>query len=303
MIMEDKKGFAFFLGCIMPNRYPQIEKATKFLMEKMGYKIYDMEKAGCCPAPGVLRSFDKFDWMVAGARNICIAEKMGKDIITVCNGCFGTLKDINVHLKADEDARVKVNAKLKLLGDYEYKGSITVRHIAEFLTMDIGPTEIKDYLVRKIHAKVAIHYGCHLLKPTGIRQVDSSETPTILEDYIEALGLESLDFKDKLTCCGAGGGIKAAFAETSMNIFADKMQNIDQVKPDFILDTCPFCHLQFETGQDYLNKNFDSSYDYPVIHLSQLTAYCMGMDLEFVGLQYQQMGKNYMFGEGVKQND
>ena len=41
------------------------------------------------------------------------------DIITICNGCFGTLKDINVHLKEDEEARAKVNAKLKLLGDYE----------------------------------------------------------------------------------------------------------------------------------------------------------------------------------------
>jgi heterodisulfide reductase subunit B len=54
--------------------------------------------------------------------------------------------------------------------------------------------------------------------------------------------------------------------------------------------------LQFETGQDYLNKNKDCNYDYPVIHISQLTAYCMGMDQEFVGLQYQLMGKNYIFG-------
>lgn len=51
----------------------------------------------------------------------------------VCNGCFGTLKDINVHLKEDEEAREKINEKLKLLGDYEYKGLINVRHIAEFL--------------------------------------------------------------------------------------------------------------------------------------------------------------------------
>ena len=58
----------------------------------------------------------------------------------------------------------------------------------------------------------------------------------------------------------------------------------------------PFCHLQYETGQDYLNKNKSCNYDYPVIHLSQLTAYCMGMDQEFVGLQYQLMGKDYIFG-------
>ncbi len=288
--------FAFFLGCITPNRYPQLEKATRFVMDKLGVELHDMERAACCPAPGVFKSFDKVDWMVAGARNICIAEKMGMDILTICNGCFGTLQDINKHLKSDEAMREKVNAKLKLIGDYEFKGTISVKHVADFLASDIGPYKIGDYLVRKVHAKVAIHYGCHFLKPTGIREIDSSENPVLLEEFVEALGLESVDFENKLTCCGAGGGIKAAFADSSMTIFADKMENIDAVKPDFIFDVCPFCHLQFETGQDFLNKNYETNYDYPVIHISQLTAYCMGMEMDFVGLQYQMMGKDYIFG-------
>ena len=63
--------------------------------------------------------------------------------------------------------------------------------------------------------------------------------------------------------------------------------------PDFILDTCPFCHLQFESGQDYLNKNFNTNYDIPVIHLAQIMAFCMGLDEKHVGIQYQLMGKNY----------
>lgn len=297
---NSQKDYAFFLGCIMPNRYPQIEKATKYVMSKLGYNLHEMEKASCCPAPGVLRSFDKFDWMVAGARNISIAEKKNMDLLTVCNGCFGTLKDINVHLKEDVKAREQVNNKLKSLGDYEFKGNIRVRHIAELLTMDIGPVKITKYLTRKLHAKVAIHYGCHFLKPTSIRQVDSSEKPHILEDYVIALGLTPLSFTNQHTCCGAGGGLKSGYSDASMTLFAEKMRNIDEVKPDFILDVCPFCHLQFESGQDYLNKNQGTHYDYPVIHLSQLTAFCMGMDPKFVGLQYQMMGKKYMFNEEEK---
>lgn len=287
--------FAFFLGCIMPNRYPQIEKATKFVMEKLGYELLDMERAACCPAPGVFRSFNKVDWMVHAARNICIAEKMDADILTVCNGCFGTLQEVNKHLKQDESAKKIVNEKLTLLGDYEFQGTIEVRHIAEVLGFDIGPWGIEDAIVRKVNAKAAVHYGCHFLKPTRIREIESSESPTIIEDFIEALGVQSVRFKEQLTCCGAGGGVKAFDGTSSMTIFGEKMKNIDEVKPDFILDICPFCHLQFETGQDYLNKNKGCSYDYPVIHLSQLLAYCMGMDVDFIGLQYQMMGKNYNF--------
>jgi len=293
MVIE--KTFSFFLGCIMPNRYPQIEKATKFLMEKLGYTILDMERATCCPAPGVFRSFNKFDWMVAAARNLCIAEKKDTDILTVCNGCFGTLQEVNKHLKENEEHRERVNEKLKLIGDYEFKGTIRVRHIAEVLGYEVGPWGIEDVIIRKVNAKAAVHYGCHFLKPTRIREIESSEGPTIIEEFIEALGVKSVRFKEQLTCCGAGGGVKAFDGNASMTIFAEKMKNINEVKPDFILDICPFCHLQFETGQDYLNKNKSGNYDYPVIHISQLVAYCMGMEPDFIGLQYQMMGKDYEF--------
>jgi len=301
--MAKEMTFAFFLGCIMPNRYPQIEKATKFVMDKLGYELLDMEKAACCPAPGVFRSFVKADWMVFGARNLCIAEKMDADILTVCNGCFGTLQEINKHLKEDEDMRAQVNEKLKELGDYEFKGTIEVRHIAEVLGYDVGSWGIEDVIVRKLDANAAIHYGCHFLKPTRIREIESSENPTIIEEFIEALGVQSVRFKEQLTCCGAGGGVKAFDGNASMTIFGEKMKNIDEVKPDFILDICPFCHLQFETGQDFLNKNESCNYDYPVIHLSQLVAYCMGMDQEFIGLQYQSMGKSFDFGDKLSKEE
>jgi len=293
--MVKEKTFSFFLGCIMPNRYPAIEKATKFVMEKLGYEILEMERASCCPAPGVFRSFNKIDWMVAGARNLCIAEKMDADILTVCNGCFGTLQEINKHLKENEEHREIVNEKLKLLGDYEFKGTIDVRHVTEVLGYEVGPWGVEDLITRKMNARAAIHYGCHFLKPTRIREIESSEGPTIIEEFIEVLGVESVRFKEQLTCCGAGGGVKAYDGKASDTIFEEKMKNINDVKPDFILDICPFCHLEYETAQDHLNKTKGCNYDYPVIHLSQLVAYCMGMSPEFVGLQYQLMGKDYIF--------
>ncbi|MHA1584882.1 MAG: CoB--CoM heterodisulfide reductase subunit B [Promethearchaeota archaeon] len=292
MVLERK--YAFFLGCIMPNRYPQIEKSTHYLMKKLGYELLDMEKASCCPAPGVLRSFNKVDWMVVAARNLCIAEKMNVDLLTVCSGCFGTLKDVNTRLQADEALRLEVNEYLKKLGDYEYQGTIKVKHIAELLALDIGIDKIQPYLIKKLNNTAAVHYGCHILKPSLIHQIDSSEGPTFLEDYLVGLGVKSLEFKQKLSCCGAGGGVKSAFSDMGMAIIAEKMKNINAVHPDFIFDVCPFCHLQFESGQDWLKKKQNINYDIPVIHISQITAYCMGMD-ENMGLQYQNNGKDFKF--------
>ncbi|MHA1775430.1 MAG: CoB--CoM heterodisulfide reductase subunit B [Promethearchaeota archaeon] len=295
--MVKERTFSFFLGCIMPNRYPQIELATRFVMEKLKFKILEMERATCCPAPGVLRSFDKADWMVAAARNIAIAEKNDADILTVCNGCFGTLIDVNKHLKANPEIAAKVNEKLKEFGDYQWKGTIRVRHIAEVLGFEIGPTEIQKFIVRKANASAVVHYGCHLLKPSRIRQLASPEIPTFLEEYIEALGVRSVDFSQKLTCCGAGGGVLSFDKKTSMKILYEKLGHMVAVKPDFIFDTCPFCQLQFDGGQSTVNQIYSTNFDIPVIHMSQLTAWCMGMEMDKIGLQYQNHGKDYRFRE------
>ena len=128
---------AYFLGCIMNNRYPGIEKATRVLFDKLGIELKDMEGASCCPAPGVFGSFDKTTWAAIAARNITIAEEMGADIMTECNGCFGSLFETNHPLKEDEEMKAKITEILKETGR-EYTGEINVRHLASILYNDFG---------------------------------------------------------------------------------------------------------------------------------------------------------------------
>lgn len=129
--------YAFFLGCIAPLRYPGIEKSTREVCKALDIEIEDLNDASCCPAPGVIRAFNKKTWLAAAARNLALAEQKGLPIMTVCNGCYGTLFDAAHELNGNEEALKEVNEVLKEIG-MEYKGTTEVHHFAEVLYNEVG---------------------------------------------------------------------------------------------------------------------------------------------------------------------
>ncbi|MDY0294137.1 MAG: CoB--CoM heterodisulfide reductase subunit B [Candidatus Methanomethylophilaceae archaeon] len=269
--------YAFFLGCIAPLRYPGVEKSTRDVCTKLGIELVDLKDASCCPAPGVIRAFSKETWIAAAARNLALAEKEGLDILTICNGCYGSLFDAAHELHEDPELLARVNKILAEIG-MEYKGTTKVRHFAEVIYRDIGLEKVKEAVTKPLDYQVATFYGCHFLKPSKIKSLDDPENPRMLDDLVEAVGAKSMPRKQKLMCCGAGGGLRSAFGETAMKFTKENLDNIKESGAQYIIDVCPFCHLQFDQGQKELG------YSIPVLHLAQLYGVAMGMDAKDLGL-------------------
>ncbi|MFX1355999.1 MAG: CoB--CoM heterodisulfide reductase subunit B [Promethearchaeota archaeon] len=290
--MPKKLKYALFLGCVIPNRYPFIEAATRKVAKKLGIEFAEMNGASCCPAPGVFRGFDVDTWLTIGARNLTIAEESNYDIATMCNGCYGSLLDVNHQLKTNEQKFNSINKRLSKIGR-EFKGTSKVKHIVEILYKDIGIEKLKQRMKygrkEKLNLNVAIHYGCHLLKPGKIRPWDCEvETPYFLDELVEVTGCKSLDYKDKLMCCGAAGAVRSAFKEVSLDFTREKLENMEKVGAEAIITACPFCHLQFDLGQVEINNilkgKTKKSFNIPVIYITQLLGLALGMTPEEVGL-------------------
>ncbi len=287
---EDKKlKYGLFLGCVIPNRYPQLERSIRDVLEELEVELLDLPGASCCPAPGVFRAFHIPTWLVIAARNITIAEELGVDIMTGCNGCYGTLRDAWYDLKENPEERKHVNEHLAKVGR-EFKGNIEPKHMVQVFYQDLGIDYIKDRIKYKFKdLKVGVHYGCHIVKPSDKRPWGGEyENPTFLDELVELTGAKSVDYKDKFLCCGAGGAVRGAVNEISADFTREKVTNMREAGADIILTVCPFCHMQLDVGQLEANRNYGDMIGeplkIPVIYLPQLLGVAMGMDPNRLGL-------------------
>ena len=278
---------AYFLGCIMNNRYPGVEKATRQLFDALDIELKEMEGASCCPAPGVFGSFDEKTWASIAARNLSIAEDMGTDIMTECNGCFGSLTECNHMLKEDEDKKAEINEVLSEVGK-EFKGTTEVKHFAQILRDDVGFEKLASLIEKPLNLNVAVHYGCHFLKPTAeIGIEDQAENPSILDDLVEITGAKSVPYKEKMMCCGAGGGLRSRDLDVTLSYTKEKLENMTEAGVDAIVNVCPFCHLQFDQGQTEVNDKYGTDFALPVFHLAQLYGLAMGLSADELTLDAQ----------------
>ena len=287
---EDYKWrYGFFLGCVIPNRYPMIETSIRNVFDYLGAEILDLPGASCCPAPGVFRAFHIPTWFVIAARNISIAEELGVSPITGCNGCYGTLRDAWYELEHDYDKKKEVNEYLAKIGRI-YKGNFEPKHVIQAFYLDMGLDYLKDFIKLKFSdLKIAVHYGCHIVKPSEKRPWNGEyEAPRFLDEIVEITGAKSIVYKDKYMCCGAGGAVRTAVKEVAADYTREKLVNMRDAGVDIIINCCPFCHLQLDLGQVEVNNFYGDiigePFHIPVIYITQLLGVAFGMDPNLLGL-------------------
>jgi heterodisulfide reductase subunit B len=135
-----------------------------------------------------------------------------------------------------------------------------VRHIATVVRDDVGYDRIPEMVVRPLAGvKVAIHYGCHLLKPSRIMQVDNPDDPHVLERLVEALGATAVRHRNWYLCCGKA----CQGEEIPSHMMHDLLATVHDEQADILGMICPTCHGQFDHGQAKVGKDFGVDFHTP----------------------------------------
>lgn len=269
-----------FWGCMMPLKYPQMELAIRRVLPNLGIELVEVEGFTCCPDPVYFKSRDTMKWLTIAARNLSVAEDTGFDVITMCSGCISTLKEVQYLLAEDKNLLDQVNERLKKI-NRQYKGKAKIKHATVFIRDDLGIDVIKKSVKRPLTGiKVGIHYGCHLLKPSQIMHVDDADYPSILDDFVRAIGATPIEQKEKLLCCGKGCMDDDIPLEMTDAIFTA----IEESGADCMGLICPTCFSSFDLGQLMIARKKNRLHNIPVIYIFQLMGLAQGLKPEEVGL-------------------
>jgi heterodisulfide reductase subunit B len=273
--------YAFFVGCTTLSRLPGYEKSARKVAEKLGVELLDMPGSGCCGTT-YLETLDHKTGLAVAARNIAIAEEMGLDVVTICNGCTEVLTKANRELKENPKLRAEVNEVLAEAGK-EFKGTVEVKHYVRMLKEDVGLDAIQEKMEKSFRGlKVASHYGCHMLKPKEILMSDDPENPTVLDDLVATTGAEPIDYPNKLECCA--GPVMGVRENVTWSVGLDKVKTVKQYG-DALVTACPFCYLTYERCQ----LMQEESPNLPVLHIPQLLGLAMGLDTDELGIGHNKV--------------
>ncbi|MFX1484408.1 MAG: CoB--CoM heterodisulfide reductase iron-sulfur subunit B family protein [Promethearchaeota archaeon] len=277
-----KKAIAW--GCLVPTRRSLIgyEAATRKVLEHLGIDTFDIPNETCC-APFWMQSLDLTTSIAMAARNLAKAEEMGLDLITPCSGCFHSYKRVNHVLETYPDMHARVDDILRSAG-LHYEGKVDPRHLIEFLYKDIGADEINRKSTRDLSAiKIGLRYGCHMLKPHELLNIEYSERPTFADELLEQCGVDSVQYAGRHRCCG--GLLRGVQDDLADKILHERLSDANEAGLDGIVTVCSLCHLQHDMGQRSIKRKFGmDDLDLPVLHYPQLLALGFGYEPKELGL-------------------
>jgi CoB--CoM heterodisulfide reductase subunit B len=275
--------YAYFWGCLIPSLFPYIEKSVRLALDDFGVPARDIEGFTCCPQSIALKGMGEEAWVAVAARNLCLAEQEGLDIVTACNGCYETLKKVSSQLRTDLELKERINGRLARVG-MTYRGTSRVRHFVEVLNEDVGTGMIARRARGAFRGfRFAVHHGCHLVRPGRTLRLDDPFSPDILDELVRSLGAVSIEYESKMTCCG-GGLALVGDEDVALAMAEARLREMLSAGADLLCVICPACFAQYDARQATLQAR-GVEVSLPIVYYSELLCLALGHSPEELGLK------------------
>ena len=253
---------SYFPGCTLKNKAKDLDNYAIKSAEVLGITLEEIDAWQCCG--GVFTTAkDEVATKLSSVRALKDANDKNQPLVTVCSACHNVIKQTNHAIRNDKEFADKVN---RYMAEDAYMGETEVYHYLEMLRDLVGFDKIKEKVVNPLKdKKIGAYYGCLLLRPSSVMQMDDAENPTIMEDFIKALGANPVVYAKRNECCG--GYISLESPTLAKKNSLDIIENAKIQGAEMIITACPLCKYN-------LIKN---GADIPVLYFTELLAEALGI--------------------------
>jgi len=288
--MSEKK-LAYYPGCPSETTAKEQDLSTKAVFDKLGIDWAELEDWNCC---GAAEAEDPMLVYALNARNLAIAEKDERDIVTPCSICYYNLARTDKALRADEKLRAEIK---EIDASLDYNGTVTPKHIIDFLVNDIGMDELKSKIVKKVEVKVAPYYGCYLGRPPETA-FDDPDDPVLMDQLIELIGGENVQFSSmKTKCCG--GPLMMTRADIAFEMARKILESAKNAGADCIALACPLCGMMLDAKQPDIEKALNIKFEMPIVYITQLLGLALGIESNKLGFNKNIVSTKEILGKVV----
>ena len=251
--------------------------STRKVCEKLGVALAEIKDWVCCGSSPAHQS-DELMSIALPAKNMAIAGKDSeiKKICAPCASCYSRLKAAQLRMTDD-----KMRAKVEDVIEEKYPDDLEILHVLD-LIMNIGAEAVEQKVVKPLNGlKVACYYGCLMTRPPKVTGKGNFENPLEMEEVMEAIGSEPIDWNLKTFCCGA------SFALTETDVVLELTKKILDdaliAGADVIAVGCPLCHANLDGRQEQINEKFGTNFNVPIFYFTELMGLAMGVPAKEMG--------------------
>ncbi len=267
----------YYPGCSLKGTAKEYDESLHAVALRFGIELVEVKDWNCCGATAA-HSLNKNLSIALPARDLALAEAQGFDELLVpCAACYSRLATARHEFRHDE----KVRAELPKIIEMPYTGKCKPINVIEFLEKYIVP-ELGGKVEKSLGFKAACYYGCLLVRPPKIAEVERYENPDMMEKIMKALGAEPIDWAFKTECCGAG--LSIAKSDIIGKLSGRIMEDAVDRGAEAVIVACPMCQSNLDMRRGEINGYLSKKINAPVLFITQAIGLALGASRTELGL-------------------
>jgi heterodisulfide reductase subunit B len=269
------EAVAYYPGCSLHSTAKEYDRSSRAVCELLEMKLIEPHGWVCCGSSAAHRA-DPETSLRLPMQNLALIEQSGfKEVTMPCAACFQRHKAALHEIRQDESRQRRANEML----DYEYQDTVRVSNLSQAIHQHVGVQKVAEKVRKPLKGlRVVCYYGCLLTRPPEVTEAEHPENPTDLDEIMQALGAEVLDWSYKTTCCGAAHSLTRP--DIVLKLSSNLIQHARQAGADLMAVACPLCHTNLDARQFQMKLEEPM----PVFYFTQLMALALGASERTAGL-------------------